>query len=251
VASDGYHTVSDESEGAFEVPGSPPLVVIESPFNGSVSEPTDLIELRGRASLPDGSDDGVSYAWFLDGEFLESGTAADVTLEDGVHEIMLMAWDPEGYTGEATVEITVELNDPPNEPSQPFPADGAVNVPVIVVTDWVGGDIDIDPVTYDVYLEAGARGPSTLICDAVPLSQCQPPALLQTNTQYYWKVIASDEGGLTSEGRFGNLRRGPVERATSFTQTASSKEIAPAQVQSRFVIRHERYLHQSNGLRRK
>lgn len=74
-------------------------------------------------------------------------------------------------------------------------------LPVETQTGWTGGDVDAEPVTYDVYLEKDNPAPETLICDDIPISICVPPTLLEPGAQYFWRVIASDGQGLSSEGK--------------------------------------------------
>jgi hypothetical protein len=88
---------------------------------------------------------------------------------------------------------------PPDTPSSPSPAAGATDQDVSEDLRWVGGDPDGDTVTYDVYFEANDPTPDDLICDDVGTTACDPGALSYL-TQYFWKVIARDEHGATTEG---------------------------------------------------
>ena len=50
-------------------------------------------------------------------------------------------------------KIVTTDNHPPNEPSNPYPPNGSINVSIDIVLCWTGGDPDpSDIVTYDVYL---------------------------------------------------------------------------------------------------
>jgi formylglycine-generating enzyme required for sulfatase activity len=90
-------------------------------------------------------------------------------------------------------------NRPPNQPSNPAPADGAMDQSVDVKLSWSGGDPDGDPVTYDVYLEAGDDSPDTLACDDVASASCDPGGLSE-GEHYYWQVVARDSRGATTPG---------------------------------------------------
>ena len=90
-------------------------------------------------------------------------------------------------------------NQPPHEPTDPWPADGAVDqLPPLILT-WTGRDPDGDAVTYDVYLNAGDAAPQTRVCDDVASPACDPGTLLY-DTQYSWQVVASDQHGASTSG---------------------------------------------------
>jgi hypothetical protein len=92
-----------------------------------------------------------------------------------------------------------EENQPPYEPADPWPADGAVNqLPPLVLT-WTGGDPDEDEVTYDVYLDPGEVAPQTPVCEDLASPVCNPVALLD-DTGYNWQVLATDAHGATTAG---------------------------------------------------
>jgi hypothetical protein len=90
-------------------------------------------------------------------------------------------------------------NQPPHEPAEPWPADGAADRLLPVTLAWTGGDPDGDAVTYDVYLNAGDAAPQTRVCDDVASPACDPGALLY-DTVYSWQVVARDQWGATTSG---------------------------------------------------
>jgi len=91
-------------------------------------------------------------------------------------------------------------NDPPNEPTDPSPADLADGVSTLTDLVWSGGDPNpADTVTYDVYLEAGDTTPDVLVCDDANSKTCDPGELLPF-TQYYFQVVSSDDYGHTTSG---------------------------------------------------
>ena len=89
-----------------------------------------------------------------------------------------------------------ESNNPPYEPSDPIPPDGATNVSIYTsLLCWTGGDPDGDLVIYDVYF--GKSNPPPLWkskqywnCTALPFE-------LEFNTKYFWKIVAWDKDGST------------------------------------------------------
>ena len=90
-------------------------------------------------------------------------------------------------------------NQPPHEPADPWPADGAADRLTPLTLAWIGGDPDGDAVTYDVYLNAGDAPPQTRVCDDVASPACDPGALL-SDTLYSWQAVARDQHGATTLG---------------------------------------------------
>ncbi len=95
------------------------------------------------------------------------------------------------------VSITC-VNNPPDTPSVPSPADGATDQATDVDLGWTGGDPDVgDTVTYDVYF--GDSSPPPLVASdqgGAPYD----PGPLAGGTTYYWKIVARDNHGATAEG---------------------------------------------------
>jgi len=91
-------------------------------------------------------------------------------------------------------------NNPPNTPSYPSPSDGATDQSINVHLSWTGGDPDSgDTVTYDVYFKASDSN------FGEPTSPGQSgttydPGTLSYNTHYYWKIVATDNHGASTEG---------------------------------------------------
>ena len=94
------------------------------------------------------------------------------------------------------------VNQPPSEPSDPFPADGRGNYPVDfepmdIELTWKSVDPDEDPVRFDLYL--GLTEDPPLVEESIRQPAYQP-AEFDPNTIYYWKVVARDSLGNTVEG---------------------------------------------------
>ena len=108
VASDGFHTVQDDSDGNFTVPGSPPLAVILNPLTGSV-QPLGTVDLLGTASdIEDGPLSGDSLRWTLDGnQDLGTGREVEAVVGYGDHTITLTAMDSDGQEASVSVKIFV------------------------------------------------------------------------------------------------------------------------------------------------
>ncbi|SIO03396.1 FISUMP domain-containing protein [Chitinophaga niabensis] len=89
---------------------------------------------------------------------------------------------------------------PPDAPTQPVPANNAVNISRSPLLQWTGGtDPDGDTPVYDLYLSTNSQ-PAATDCIATGLAgtsfQVNTPT--KGNTTYYWKVVAKDPGGLES-----------------------------------------------------
>ncbi len=92
-----------------------------------------------------------------------------------------------------------EENQPPYQPADPWPPDGAVDqLPPLLLT-WTGGDPDEDEVTYDVYLDPGDLAPLTPVCEDLASPLCDPRDLLE-DTGYTWQVLATDARGASTLG---------------------------------------------------
>jgi len=84
----------------------------------------------------------------------------------------------------------VQQNTPPNVPSSPTPSNSATNQSTNVDISWTCSDPDGDNLTYDVYFEANDSNPA-LVASGVT-STTYDPGDLQSNTTYYWGIVAKD-----------------------------------------------------------
>ncbi|NOZ06561.1 MAG: DNRLRE domain-containing protein [Chloroflexi bacterium] len=110
LASDGFQTASDTSDGDFTIAPKPPQLFLLDPVDGATYPPNAAITLDGIASDPeDGPLDGSQLSWFSDRQgMLGTGNQVDATgLEPGWHTITLIAQDSSGDTGKASVRILV------------------------------------------------------------------------------------------------------------------------------------------------
>lgn len=112
VASDGFHTAHDDSDGTFTVSGSAPSAVIHSPKDGKTFLGKRALLLDGSAEDPeDGGLKGRSLVWTSDkAGVLGYGSEVRVNLsklDSGKHLITLTATDSDGMKGTASVTVTV------------------------------------------------------------------------------------------------------------------------------------------------
>jgi len=90
-----------------------------------------------------------------------------------------------------------KLNTPPNQPFNPHPEDGAVDVSITIDLSWQCNDLDGDALTYDIYFGTNSNPP---LVKSDHTSNTYDPGQLQYNTTYYWKIVAKDGKGGITEG---------------------------------------------------
>jgi parallel beta-helix repeat protein len=99
---------------------------------------------------------------------------------------------------------TLTPNQPPNKPGNPSPADDATSVSINADLSWTGGDPDPeDTVTYEIYFGTNATPPFKETIGpylATQSSITYDPGMLAVATTYYWKIIATDSHGISTEG---------------------------------------------------
>jgi hypothetical protein len=114
----------------------------------------------------------------------------------------IFAWDSSGAVRYGYIwdfETGGEPNNPPNAPENPYPADGATVMNVEVDLSWSCSDPDGDDLMYDVYFEAENPNPEELVSND-QTSTTFDPGELNTQTTYYWQIIAIDEHGALCPG---------------------------------------------------
>jgi len=89
-------------------------------------------------------------------------------------------------------------NQLPAIPNNPAPANGETNVSVNADLSWTGGDPDTnDTVTYTVYFGTSSTPP--WVVSNLPAT-IYDPGTMKYNTTYYWKIVAMDNHGASTEG---------------------------------------------------
>jgi len=90
-----------------------------------------------------------------------------------------------------TWSFSTKANSPPGAPLNPSPIDHGASDPTPVLV-WFATDVDLQPLTYDVYF--GSTSPPPLVASGLTDRQYEPGTL--AIGQYFWRVVASD--GLAS-----------------------------------------------------
>ena len=178
-----------------------------NPANGSTSVNIN-VDLSWTGGDPDG--DPVTYDVYFGTnstppEVVSNQTAT--TYDPGIMDYnttyywQIIAWDNHSAFNESPLwEFTTESapeNNPPYEPSNPNPEDGANDVPLDTTLSWTGGDPDDDPVTYDVYF--GTTSPPEKI-QSNQTETTYDPGTLDYETTYCWQIVAWDDSGESTEG---------------------------------------------------
>lgn len=157
-----------------------------------------------------GTDEGT---YGLDIAFIENGEAAsfaatETHITTGAKYEYTIDWDAisqgeKGVTinkdsdGDGQFEETITTT-PPYTASEPSPSSGAAGVSLSTPLSWKGGDPDQgDNVTYKIYLGTSQNIP--LVSDN-QTGNTYAPTNLKYDTNYYWKVVARDNHGITTEG---------------------------------------------------
>jgi len=156
----------------------------------------------GFSGLPGGYRD--AFGWFAHQAYYANfWTSTEVSQTE--------AWRWNLYHGEARIYQTGDdkahgfsvrcLRDAPNfppvQPSNPSPPDNSANQPGIIILFWSCSDPENDPLNYDVYL--GTSTPPGLAGTAIT-DTSYLTGQLGYNTTYYWKVVAHDDHGHTTQG---------------------------------------------------
>jgi len=116
IATDGFNTAIDDTDGFFTIGNHAPHVVISSPTDQQVFVGHDQLVLQASAyDTEDGVLTNIVWASSLDGA-LGSGELVvrdATTLTEGTHVLTATATDSGGLTNAATVSVTIYRDNPP------------------------------------------------------------------------------------------------------------------------------------------
>ncbi len=106
-------------------------------------------------------------------------------------------WDINQWTALLKDTNYIPQNLPPYPPSNPYPEDNATNISTDVTLTWDCSDPDGDAITYDIYF--GDSSPPPQVEKNISQNSYNP-GKLQSNTTYYWRIVALDNHGHASYG---------------------------------------------------
>jgi len=90
-------------------------------------------------------------------------------------------------------------NNPPYVPTNPYPENNSWNIDIETNLSWTGDDPDGDSLTYDVYFEVNDSTPDVLVSEN-QTDTTYDPGTMNYSTRYYWKIVAWDYHGVSTEG---------------------------------------------------
>jgi|GEM_PF-2184697 len=88
-------------------------------------------------------------------------------------------------------------NLPPEAPTSPNPENEAIGQLIESTLSWSCSDPENDPLTYDVFF--GTESTPAQVATAQSETTFDP-GILEYNTQYFWKIVAHDDQGNSTEG---------------------------------------------------
>jgi uncharacterized protein (TIGR02145 family) len=178
-----------------------------STANGAPGNNLNSNNSSGFSALPAGARMDEGYFYYLKGTGLFWSATQDNTTRAfkryifSFHPAVNKYWDykSRGLSVRCVKnESASSGNQPPVVPGNQVPANNASGISVTPSLTWQGSDPDGDPVTYDVYLDT-SNPPAALVAGNLAATSFTVQEALQGSTDYYWKVVAKDNKGNTSQ----------------------------------------------------
>jgi hypothetical protein len=149
--------------------------------------------------------------------FSESGLSNGIT-----YYWKIVAKDNKGATTDGPI-WNFTTNIPPLAASSPSPANNATGISLSPTLSWSCSDPDGDTLTYDVYFGT-VSNPTTLVSSGQSDTTFSESGL-NNGTTYYWKIVAKDSKGATTQGsiwNFNTISPTPVELTAFSAKLISS-----------------------------
>jgi len=197
---------SEETSPLTINPNALPEVELESPGDGETIT-TTFVSLEWAGHDEDGDD--LSYDVYLDTDD-DPGTMVAEGLTDEEYDVEELEegetyyWKVVVSDGKAETEsdiwsLTIEALPDNTAPEVQLlsPANGSQLTATTVTLEWEGNDDDLDPLSYDIYLDTKAD-PETKV--ATGESDESYSTTLKEGESYYWRVVVSDGEEEVSSG---------------------------------------------------
>ncbi len=195
-------------------------VVIDGTWNGRACYSLDI---KGNKIFV-GTVDGFVFS--LDGgnNWTRYNTSNSALPNDKIYNVVAeneyKIWLNPSSSTEANGLVLYELNQSPNQPANPDPANNANNVNASnLILSWQCDDPDNDELVYDIYF--GENNPPTTLVAQNHNSNSYNPDNLGYNKVYYWKVVAKDDQSQTE---------GPVWSFSTSDNSSPSKPVITNEV---------------------
>jgi hypothetical protein len=120
---------------------------------------------------------------------------------DNIQVTMGILNNDDGYCDESVMGRIGE-NNPPNQPSNPSPPNGAVDIDVDADLSWDCSDPDGGSLKYDVYFGLSSSPP---LVSSKQTEKTYDPGTMDYETTYYWKIVAWDNHNASTEGPIWSL----------------------------------------------
>ena len=173
------------------------ISITANPTSIYINESTNLV-----CVATDYDQDSLTYSWICPFGYFPSGTLGSSVLwqapnNESVYYVQVIVTDG-ALTDEDSLLVEVKLDTiKPNIPSSPYPADNDSLISLDINLSWTCNDPGGDPITYSIYF-----------------SNYSNPQLIENNwnsniydlwnlaysTNYYWKIVAKDNHGNSTEG---------------------------------------------------
>ena len=101
-------------------------------------------------------------------------------------------------------------NTAPNQPSNPNPSNDTQGIGINPILSWECSDPDGDDITYDIYFGTSSNPP---LIESDLTTNTYILGTLESDTTYYWKIVAKDGHGREKEGPIWRFTTNPEKKA--------------------------------------
>jgi|GEM_PF-6524152 len=148
------------------------------------------------------SEDGGTLSWnnLIPGTYFvnETNPGSDWIITNATNSVEVVPARSSPSTEIEIINTYQDPNRPPCAPYNPIPQDSSTDIDIAVDLGWDAFDPDEgDTLTYDIYFDEDNPNPTTLLESDWTYQNLSLP-LLDYNTNYYWRVVARDNHGLTN-----------------------------------------------------